>query len=90
MLKKGIIFKNFPLEEMLKDLSSRTWEEESDDMYLLEKGFKKGHGYYYLSLQLICMLGRILKAFRRNRLPSITPKKRKVPNGILLAVTRIH
>ena len=36
------------LSSTLADLSAKTWEEENADVELLEEGWKKGHGHYYL------------------------------------------
>lgn len=38
----------FNLTDMLVELSERTWEPESDDMELLQEGWKEGHGHFYL------------------------------------------
>ena len=38
----------FDLSSTLADLSTKTWEEENEDVELLEEGWKKGHGHYYL------------------------------------------
>lgn len=38
----------FDLSSTLADLSAKTWEEENEDVELLEEGWKKGHGHYYL------------------------------------------
>ena len=36
------------LSSTLADLSAKTSEEENEDVELLEEGWKKGHGHYYL------------------------------------------
>ena len=36
----------FNLSSTLADLSAKTWEEENEDVELLEKGWKEGHGHY--------------------------------------------
>ena len=36
------------MSSTLADLSTKTWEEENEDVELLEEGWKKGHGRYYL------------------------------------------
>lgn len=46
--KKALFAKDFPLEDWLKVLSTQTWEDESNDMVILEKGFKTGHFHYFL------------------------------------------
>ena len=38
----------FNLSSTLADLSAKTGEEENEDVELLEKGWKEGHGHYYL------------------------------------------
>lgn len=36
------------MSSSLANLSTKTWEEENEDVELLEEGWKKGHGHYYL------------------------------------------
>ena len=40
----------FNLSSTLADLSTKTWEEDNEDVERLEDGWKKGHGhdYYYI------------------------------------------
>jgi len=33
---------------MLKEFSELTWQTDSDDVVLLEEGWKQGHGHFYL------------------------------------------
>ena len=36
------------LTELLKNLSAQTWEKETEDMKILEEGFKYGHNHYMI------------------------------------------
>ena len=38
----------FNLVDMLKTLSELTWEKDSEDVFLLEEGWKEAHGHFYL------------------------------------------
>ena len=38
----------FNVSSTLADLSMKTWEGDNEDVELLEDGWKKGHGHYYL------------------------------------------
>ena len=72
----------FNLSDMLKDLSERTWERDSDVVVLLEEGGNKGTGIFIcMCSQSTSKLALIRKTFPRVISPFITPKKYQARNG---------
>ena len=47
-VKASKFWLRFNLVDMLKNLSELTWEKDSEDVVLLEQGWKESHGHFYL------------------------------------------
>ena len=47
-VKTSNFWLQFNLVNMLKNLSELTWEQDNDDVVLLEQGWKESHGHFYL------------------------------------------
>lgn len=47
-VKTSTFWLRFNLVDMLKNLSELTWEENSEDVVLLDEGWKESHGHFYL------------------------------------------
>ena len=66
----------------LADLSTKTWEEQNENVELLEDGWKEGMGIITCTYSLFTKrLGGILKVFLPNTWLFITPKNVRVING---------
>lgn len=52
-VKKALFCDAFPLEEMLKTVSSFTWEPNSKRARFLEKGYRRGHLIYRIYVFLL-------------------------------------
>ena len=46
-VKTSNFWLQFNLVNMLKNLSELTWEQDNDDVVLLEQGWKESHGHFY-------------------------------------------
>ena len=72
------------LSSTLADLSAKTWEEENEDVELLEEGWKKGHGHYYLYVFAFHKtIGRDPDGFPPKHIAIYYSEKRRVINGKL-------
>ena len=47
-VKTSNFWLQFNLVNMLKNLSELTWEQDNEDVVLLEQGWKESHGHFYL------------------------------------------
>ena len=47
-VKTSNFWLQFNLVDMLKNLSELTWEQDNEDVVLLEQGWKESHGHFYL------------------------------------------
>ena len=45
-VKKSLFCKTFPLEDHLKTVASYTWEQDCEKAFMLEEGYRRGHGHY--------------------------------------------
>lgn len=66
----------FHLSSTSADLSQRAWEEDDEDVQLLESGWKEGHGNSCTCLLSTRRLAGTLKVFPQNISQYITPKSR--------------
>ena len=47
-VKKSLFDTTFPLEATLKLVGWYTWESDYPGVKVLDKGYRKGHGYFYI------------------------------------------
>ena len=47
-VKKSLFDTTFPLEEKLKEAGWYTWETDYPGVTILDKGCRKGHGYFFI------------------------------------------
>ena len=47
-IKTSNFWLQFNLVDMLKNLSELTWEQDNEDVVLLQQGWKESHGHFYL------------------------------------------
>ena len=67
----------FNLLSTLADLSQRTWEEEDEDVQLLESGWKEGHRNYYLYVFAVHEIGRDPQGFPAKHIAIYYSEKRE-------------
>ena len=73
---------DFDLVDLLKNSSELTWEQNNEDVWIVNEGWKEGHGRFYLFVfNLNEQMVWIRKAFLPDTSLCITRKKYLARNG---------
>lgn len=75
LVRKSLFSPTFPLEDKLKAVSWYPWHSGYDGVRLLDKGFREGHGTFYIYVfTMNAYVGTDPEGFRTNKMAVSEPK----------------